>query len=54
MEEDAADHCKMYLDKSLEYDSRNPESLQLLASYWLSKDEIEEAKKSILERLEFW
>lgn len=54
MEEDAADNCKMYLDKSLEYDSKNPESLQLMASYWLSKDEIEEAKKAILESLDSW
>ena len=54
MEEDAADHCKQFLDKSLEYDPKNPESLQLLASYWLSKEEFDMARKSILDSLDNW
>lgn len=54
MEENAEALCKSYLDKSLEYDAKNPETLQLLASYWLSKDNLEEAKKSILESLDNW
>jgi tetratricopeptide (TPR) repeat protein len=54
MEENAADLCKSNLDKSLYYDPKNPESLQLLASYWLSKDNLDEAKKSILESLDVW
>ena len=54
MEENADNLCKSYLDKSLEYDSKNPESLQLLASYWLSKEDIDQAKKAILDSLETW
>jgi tetratricopeptide (TPR) repeat protein len=54
MEENAADLCKSYLDKSLDYDSSNPETLQLLASYWLSKDDLEQAKKCILQSIENW
>jgi hypothetical protein len=47
MEENAAQICKGYLDKSLEYDSENPETLQLLASYWLSEDNIEVFKLNL-------
>ena len=54
MEEDADNLCKFYLDKSLEYEPDNPESLQLLASYWLSKEDFEQAKKYILESLDIW
>ncbi len=54
MEENAEDLCKTYLDKSLEYDAKNPETLQLLASYWLSKDDLEQAKKFILESVNSW
>lgn len=54
MEENAETLCKSYLDKSLEFDSKNPESLQLLASYWLSKEDLEKARKYILESLENW
>ncbi len=54
MEEDAADNCKIHLDKSLDYDAKNPESLQLLASYWLSKDEPEKARTAILQSLDCW
>lgn len=54
MEEEAENLCKTFLDKSLEYDSKNPEALQLLASYWLSKDDLDQAKKYILESVEVW
>ncbi|RNA35938.1 putative assembly chaperone of rpl4 [Brachionus plicatilis] len=54
MEEDAENLCKFYLDKSIEYDCTNPETLQLLASYWLSKDEMDQAKKFILDSVENW
>ena len=54
MEENAEDQCKTYLDKSLEYDPKNSESLQLLASYWISKENLEEAKKCIVESVEQW
>lgn len=47
-------NCKSYLDKSLEYDAKNPESLQLMASYWLSKTDNEQAKKYILESVDLW
>ncbi|CAF0940492.1 unnamed protein product [Brachionus calyciflorus] len=54
MEDDAENLCKFYLDKSLEFDDKNPETLQLLASYWLSKDDLDQAKKFILDSLENW
>ena len=54
MEENAEELCKSFLDKSLEFDSKNPESLQLLSSYWLSKENIDEARKAILESLDNW
>ena len=54
MEENADHLCKTYLDKSLEYDANNPETLQLSASYWLSKEDIEQAKQSILNSLNNW
>lgn len=54
MEENADVNCKSNLDKSLEYDSKNPESLQLMASYWLSKGENEKARERILESVSFW
>lgn len=54
MEEDAETLCKTFLDKSIEYDPKNPETLQLLASYWLSKDDLEQAKKFILESVDAW
>lgn len=54
MEENADVTCKDYLDKSIEYDGKNPETLQLLASYWLSKNDNEQAKKFILESLDIW
>lgn len=54
MTEDAENLCKTNLDKSLEYDPNNPESLQLLASYWLSKDDIEQAKKCINQSVDNW
>lgn len=54
MEENADELCKSYLDKSLEYEPKNPESLQLFASYWLSKADLDQARKYILESLDNW
>jgi tetratricopeptide (TPR) repeat protein len=54
MEEKADEACKHYLEKSLEYDAENPESLQLMASYWLSKENIDEAKKCIIQSVDSW
>lgn len=54
MEEKANEACKLYLDKSLEYDPENPETLQLCASYWLSETNIDEARKCILKSLDLW
>ena len=53
-EENAAELCKHFLDKSLEYEPKNPESLQLFASYWLSKADLDQARKYILESLDNW
>jgi tetratricopeptide (TPR) repeat protein len=54
MEENADTLCKSYLDKSIEYEPKNSETLQLLASYWLSKEDMDQAKKYILESLDSW
>ena len=54
MEENAESLCKTYLDKSLEYEADNAETLQLLASYWLSKDEADKARTAILQSVDAW
>jgi Tfp pilus assembly protein PilF len=54
MEDNADQTCKTFLDKSLEFDAKNPEALQLMASYWLSKEDLEQAKSSILCSVDQW
>ncbi len=54
MEEQADQMCKTYLDKSLEFDPLNPEALQLLASYCLSKEEIEQARQHVMSSVNIW
>ena len=54
MEDNADQICKSFLDKSLEFDSQNPEALQLMASYWLSKEDNEQAKQNILASIGIW
>ena len=54
MQENADSLCKSYLDKSLEFEPSNPESLQLVASYWLSKEDLDQARKFILESVQNW
>jgi tetratricopeptide (TPR) repeat protein len=54
MEDNAEQTCKTYLDKSLEYDAKNPETLQLMASYWLSKEDLDQARANILASVDIW
>ncbi len=54
MEENAEQLCKSNLDKSLEYEPNNSEALQLMASFWLSKEDLEQAKTFILQSLDSW
>jgi hypothetical protein len=54
MEDNAEQTCKTYLDKSLEYEAKNPETLQLMASYWLSKEDLDQARANILASVDIW
>ncbi|XP_038078464.1 probable assembly chaperone of rpl4 [Patiria miniata] len=52
--EDAEQKCKEYIDKAIDADSDSAEAYQILASYWLSKEDKEQAKKSIEKSLSLW
>jgi uncharacterized protein YecA (UPF0149 family) len=54
MEENAENECKTFLEKSLEYDDKNAETLQLFASYWISKENTSEAHDKIIESFNIW
>ncbi|XP_077866417.1 uncharacterized protein LOC102807988 [Saccoglossus kowalevskii] len=53
-EADAEDRCKSSLDKAIEYNSNNAEALQLLSSYHLSKNNLQEAKDVLNKSLSLW
>ncbi|XP_022080015.1 probable assembly chaperone of rpl4 isoform X2 [Acanthaster planci] len=52
--EDAEEKCKECIDKAIDTDSDSAEAYQVLASYWLSKEDKEQAKKSIEKSLSLW
>ncbi|XP_071820950.1 uncharacterized protein [Apostichopus japonicus] len=53
-EDNAEQRCKECLDRAVEENVRNAEAHQLMASYWLSKDDQENAKASIETSLSLW
>ncbi|XP_041478817.1 probable assembly chaperone of rpl4 [Lytechinus variegatus] len=53
-EEDSDERCKAAIDQAVNEDPHNPEAYQLLASYWLSKDNKEEAMSSMKKSLSLW
>lgn len=53
-EEDSEGKCKTALDNAVKEDPHNPEAHQLMASYWLSKENTEQAKASIEKSLSLW
>ncbi|XP_071491486.1 uncharacterized protein [Diadema antillarum] len=53
-EDDAEKKCKDALDHALNEDPNNPEAHQLMASFWLSKDDKENAKASIEKSVSLW
>ncbi|PIK63043.1 putative UPF0661 TPR repeat-containing protein C16D10.01c isoform X2 [Apostichopus japonicus] len=53
-EDNAEQRCKECLDRAVEENVRNAEAHQLMASYWLSKENKENAKASIETSLSLW
>ncbi|XP_071803089.1 uncharacterized protein [Asterias amurensis] len=51
---DAEERCKECLEKAIETDKDSAEAYQIMASYWLSKDDKEKAKKFIEQSLSLW
>ncbi|XP_072268910.1 uncharacterized protein [Pyxicephalus adspersus] len=54
MEDGAGDKCKEAIEKALEYNPNNPESLQLMASYLFSMEKQQEGKEYLLKSLASW
>ncbi|XP_003728431.2 probable assembly chaperone of rpl4 [Strongylocentrotus purpuratus] len=53
-EEDSDERCKAAIDQAVNEDPHSPEAHQLLASYWLSKDNKQEAIASMKKSLSLW
>ncbi|KAM9806305.1 uncharacterized protein ACBT44_013714 isoform 1-T1 [Syngnathus typhle] len=54
MEEGAADKCREFIEKALQYHSSNPEALQLMASYLFSTEKNQEGKEYLLKSVKLW
>ncbi|XP_037130388.1 probable assembly chaperone of rpl4 isoform X2 [Syngnathus acus] len=54
MEEGAADKCREFIEKALQYHSSNPEGLQLMASYLFSTEKNQEGKEYLLKSVKLW
>ncbi|TKS81995.1 hypothetical protein D9C73_016104 [Collichthys lucidus] len=54
MVEGAADKCREYIEKALQYHHDNPEALQLMASYLFSTERNQEAKEYLLKSVGLW
>ncbi|XP_036929361.1 probable assembly chaperone of rpl4 isoform X1 [Acanthopagrus latus] len=54
MEEGAADKCKEFIERALQYHYDNPEALQLMASYLFSTERNEEGKEYLLKSVGLW
>ncbi|XP_072250459.1 uncharacterized protein [Leuresthes tenuis] len=53
-EEGAADKCREFIERALQYHHDNPEALQLMASYLFSKERNQEAKEHLLKSVGMW
>ncbi|XP_077431976.1 uncharacterized protein LOC144057872 isoform X2 [Vanacampus margaritifer] len=54
MEEGAADKCREFIERALEYHPGNPEGLQLMASYLFSTGKNQEGKEYLLKSVRLW
>ncbi|XP_028437170.1 probable assembly chaperone of rpl4 isoform X1 [Perca flavescens] len=54
MEEGAADKCKDFIERALQYRHDNPEALQLMASYLFSTERNQEGKEYLLKSVALW
>nr|XP_061788950.1 uncharacterized protein LOC133578538 [Nerophis lumbriciformis] len=54
MEEGAADKCREFIERALQYHPDNPEGLQLMASYLFSTEKIQEGKEYLLKSVRQW
>uniref|UniRef100_A0A7N6BLT5 Assembly chaperone of rpl4 n=1 Tax=Anabas testudineus TaxID=64144 RepID=A0A7N6BLT5_ANATE len=54
MEEGAADKCREFIERALQYHHDNPEALQLMASYLFSVDRNQEGKEYLLKSVGLW
>ncbi|XP_031154958.1 probable assembly chaperone of rpl4 isoform X1 [Sander lucioperca] len=54
MEEGAADKCKDFIERALQYCHDNPEALQLMASYLFSTERNQEGKEYLLKSVALW
>ncbi|XP_038125408.1 probable assembly chaperone of rpl4 [Cyprinodon tularosa] len=54
MEEGAADKCREFIEKALQYHHDNPEAHQLMASYLFSTERNQEGKEYLLKSVGMW
>ncbi|XP_075965216.1 uncharacterized protein LOC142969282 isoform X1 [Anarhichas minor] len=54
MEEGAADKCKEFIERALQYHHDNSEALQLMASYLFSTERNQEGKEYLLKSVASW
>ncbi|XP_077577264.1 uncharacterized protein LOC144199478 [Stigmatopora nigra] len=54
MKEGAADKCKEFIERALQYHPDNPEGLQLMASYLFSTEKNQEGKEYLLKSVNQW
>lgn len=54
MEEGAADKCREFIEKALQYHHDNPEALQLMSSYLFSTERNQEGKEYLLKSVGMW
>ncbi|XP_077453827.1 uncharacterized protein LOC144072586 [Stigmatopora argus] len=54
MKEGAADKCKEFIERALQYHPDNPEGLQLMASYLFSTEKNQEGKEYLLKSVQQW
>ncbi|XP_059195685.1 uncharacterized protein si:dkey-12j5.1 isoform X2 [Centropristis striata] len=54
MEEGAADKCRGFIERALQYHHDNPEALQLMASYLFSTERNQEGKEYLLKSVGLW
>lgn len=54
MEEGAADKCREFIERALQYHHDNPEALQLMASYLFSTERNQEGREYLLKSVGSW